>query len=173
MDVAKVVIENWPKTNNLSVFIPVIIAIIALCISLYSTSLTRKIFIESHRPYVWVSNYNSEYFTPLSVTCHVINSPARIIQMELKMNLNMETLSVRTERDIVRFPDEMYSWDLDMSIEDFDKIRTRSYEAKSKLVRLISLKYSSLNDGKIYNYNLKQSYISSADDWENVEETTD
>lgn len=173
MDVAKVVIENWPKTNNFSVFMPVIIAIIALCISLYSTSLTRKIFVESHRPYVWVSNYNSEYFTPLSVTCHVMNSPARIIQMELKMNLNMETLSVHTERDIVRFPDEMYRWDLDMSMDDFHKISTRSYEAKSKLVRLISLKYSSLNGGKIYNYNLKQSYISGATDWENVEETTD
>ena len=173
MDVVKVAIENWPKEDNFIGYIPIFIAIIALGISLYSTSLTRKIFIESHRPYVWVSNYNSEYFTPLSVTCHVINSPARIIQMELKMNLNMETLSVHTERDIVRFPDEMYRWDLNMSMEDFDKIMTRSYEAKSKLVRLISLKYSALNGGKIYNYNLEQSYISGATDWEKVEETTD
>jgi len=144
MDVVKVVIENWPKTNNLSVFIPVIIAIIALCISLYSIYLTRKIFVESHWPYVWASNYNSKYFTPLAVACHVINSPARIIQMELKMNLNMKTLSVHTERDMVRFPDEMYEWSFDMSMDDFDKIRTRTYEAKSKLVRLVSLKYSSL-----------------------------
>jgi len=75
--------------------------------------------------------------------------------MELKMNLNMKTLSVHTERDMVRFPDEMYEWSFDMSMDDFDKIRTRTYEAKSKLVRLVSLKYSSLNGGKIYNYNLK------------------
>lgn len=173
MDVVKVVIESWPKTNNLSVFIPVIIAIIALCISLYSIYLTRKIFVESHRPYVWVSNYISEYHAPLAVTCHVINSPARIIQMELKMNLNMETLSVHTERDMVRFPDERYDWNLDMGMEDFDKIRTRAYEAKSKLVRLISLKYSSLNGGKIYNYNFKQSYIFSESEWGDVEEKAD
>lgn len=173
MDVVKVVIESWPKTNNLSVFIPVIIAIIALCISLYSIYLTRKIFVESHRPYVWASNYNSECFTPLSTTCHVMNSPARIIQMELKMNLNMETLSVHTERDMVRFPDEMYEWSFDMSMDDFHKISTRTCEAKSKLVRLISLKYSSLNGGKIYNYNLKQLFNFSVHDWEDVEETTD
>jgi hypothetical protein len=74
---------------------------------------------------------------------------------------------------MVKFPDEMYKWSFDMSMDDFNKIRTRTYESKSKLVRLISLKYSSLNGGKIYKYNLKQSFIFGADEWEDVEETTD
>lgn len=173
MDITKVVIENWPKTNNLIIYIPMFVAMIALGISLYSIYITRKIFVESNRPYVWVSNYISKYNVPLVVACHVINSPARIIQMELKMNLNMETLSVHTERDMVRFPDEMYEWRFDMSMDDFHKIITRACEAKSKLVRLISLKYSSLNGGKIHNYNLKQLFNFSVDDWEDVEETTD
>jgi len=180
MDVTKVVIENWPKTNYLSTYIPIFIALIALCISAYSIYTTRKIFVDSHRPYVWASNYvyidqegNATSSVPYTVACHVKNSPARIIQTELKINLNMETVFVHTERNMVRFPDEMYEWSFDFNMDDFHKIRTRTYEAKSKLVRLISLKYSSLDGGKIYHYNLKQSFIPSANEWEAVEETAD
>lgn len=172
MDISKVVIENWPKANYFSVYIPIFIAIIALCISLYSVYVTRKIFIESNRPYVWASNYISEYSTPLTVACHVINSPARIIQVELKMNLNMEALIVYKEKDVVRFPNEMYRWDFDMSYEEFDKIRKRASEEESKLVRIISLEYSSLDIGIIYHYILEQSYNISEGEWENINEKT-
>ncbi|GAJ20303.1 unnamed protein product, partial [marine sediment metagenome] len=71
MDITKVVIENWPKTNYLSTYILIIIAMIALGISIYSIYITRKIFVESHRPYVWASNYISKYYAPLVVAYHV------------------------------------------------------------------------------------------------------
>jgi len=173
MDITKVVIENLPKTNNLIIYIPIFIAIIALGISLYSIYITRKIFVESNRPYVWVSNYISKYFEPLVVACHVINSPARIIQIELKMNLNMEALSVHKEKNLVRFPNEMYKWIFDMSMDDFHKINKQALKDKAELVRVISLEYSSLDGGKVYYYNLKQSFIPSANEWEAVEETAD
>ena len=57
MDATKIVIENWPKTNHLLVYIPLLIALFALAVSLYSAYLTRKSFIMSHRPYVWASSY--------------------------------------------------------------------------------------------------------------------
>ena len=182
MDITKVVIENWPKTNNLSIYIPIIIATIALFISAYSIYTIRKIFVESHRPYVWASNYEfteqekgtiiiSQPFT-FSAACHVKNSPARIIRAEIKINLNMETLFVDTEKNAVRFPDVMSCWDVDISEEDFNKIMDRPYEDKSKLVRLISLEYSSLDGGKIYHYNLEQSYIPILNQWENTKEKT-
>jgi hypothetical protein len=183
MDVTKVVIENWPKANYLSIHIPIIIATIALFISAYSIYTTRKIFVESHRPYVWASNYEftehekgtiiiSQPFT-FSADCHVKNSPARIIRAELKINLNMETLFVDTEKNAVRFPDVKAYWDVDISMEDFDKIMNRPNEDKSKLVRLISLEYSSLDGGKIYHYNLEQSYNPIPNQWENIKEKTD
>lgn len=173
MDVTKVVIENWPKTNNLIGYIPMFIAIIALSLSLFSIYVTRKIFVESNRPYVWASNYISEYFEPLVVVCNVINSPARIIQMELKMNLNKETLSVHKEKNVVRFPNEMYKWSFDMSMEDFHNITDRANKDKSKLVRVISLKYSSLDGGRIYHYILEQSFNTDIDGlWENINEKT-
>ncbi len=177
MDVTKVLIENWPKTNYLSVYLPITIAIIALCISAYSIYTTRKIFVESHRPYVWASNYgvpDHEKKTiipvPFRVACRVKNSPARIIRMEVKINLNIETLFVNTEKNMVRFPDETSEWHFDIGKEDFEKIMNRSNEDKSKLVRLISLEYSSLDGGKIYHYNLEQSFIPIANQWKNTNE---
>jgi len=183
MNVTKVVIENWPKANYLSIYIPIIIASIALFISAYSIYTTRKIFVESHRPYVWASNYEfteqekgtiitSQPFT-FSAACHVKNSPARIIRAELKINLDMETLFVHTEKNAVRFPDVMSQWDFDINEEDFNKIMDRSNEDKFKLVRLISLEYSTLDGGRIYHYNLEQSYIPILHQWGNTNEKTD
>jgi divalent metal cation (Fe/Co/Zn/Cd) transporter len=184
MDVTKVVIENWLKANYLSIYIPIIIAIIALCISAYSIYTTRKIFVESHRPYVWASNYEDpehEKSTIMgigqpfsfSAACHVKNSPARIIRAELKINLNMETLFVHTEKNAVKFPDEMSLWEFDINMEDHEKIMSRSNEDKFKLVRLISLEYSTLDGGRIYHYNLEQSYIPILHQWGNTNEKTD
>jgi len=180
MDVTKVVIENWPKTNYLSIYIPIIIAIIALSISVYSICITRKIFVESHRPYVWAMNYsvpghdkNTLIPVPYKVMFCVKNSPARIIRVEVKINLNMETLYTWQKENLVEFPHEMTEWSFGFSKEDFDKIMDRSNEEKSKLVRLISLEYSSLDVGKIYHFNLEQSFIPIENQWNDINTKAD
>jgi len=180
MDVAKVVIENWPKTNYLSVYIPIIIAIIALIMSLYSIYLTRKIFVVSHRPYVWALNYVAKDHdtgeiipVPSKAMFRVKNSPARIIRMEVKINLNMETLLGWLEENLVQFPHEMTEWNFWIGKENFDKIMDRSNEEKSKLVRLISLEYSSLDGGKIYHFNLQQSFNPIENQWKDISEKAD
>jgi hypothetical protein len=177
-DVTKVVIENWPKTNYFSVYIPIIIAIIVLSISLYSIFLTRKIFVESHRPYVTASSYafidhdkNTIIPVPSKVRFCVINSPARIIRAQVKINLNMETLLVSPPKEnFVKIPLEESEWSFEFYKEDFDKIMDRPNEDKSKLVRLISVEYSSLDGGKIYHFKLKQSFIPIANRWIDIEE---
>ena len=180
MDATKVVIENWPETNYLLVYIPIIIAIIALSISLYSIFLTRRVFVVSHRPYVWAGNYGvidhdkkTIIPVPFRVSCRVKNSPARIIRMEVKINLNMETLFVHTNENFVRFPDETSEWSFGIGEEDFEKIMNRSNEDKSKLVRLISLEYSSLDGGKIYHYKLQQSFNPIENQWKDTSEKAD
>ena len=183
MDVTKVVIENWPKTNYLSVYIPIIIAIIALSalsISLYSIYLTRKIFVVSHRPYVWALNYVAKDHdtgeiiqVPSKAMFRVKNSPARIIRMEVKINLNMETLLVLLEENLVRFPDEISEWSFHIGKENFEKIMNRSNEEKSKLIRLISLEYFSLDGGKIYHFNLQQSFNPIENQWKYISEKAD
>jgi len=181
MDLIKVIIENWPKTNRaLELYVPLGIAVLALLVSLYAAFLTRKSFIMSHRPYVWAGNYgviDHEKKTiipiPFRVACRVKNSPARITQMETKININKERLFSNAEKNMVRFPDDSSEWNFTIGEEDFKKIMNRPNEDKSKLVRLISLKYSSLNGGKIYNYKLEQSFNPLENQWKDISEEAD
>jgi hypothetical protein len=180
MDTIKVVIENWPKTKLLLEYIPIIIAVIALAVSLYSVYLTRRSFIASHRPYVWGSNYgvlDPEKKTiipiPFRVGYRVKNSPAKIIRTEVKINLIAEPLFVQTERNIVRFPDERSEWSFSIGKENFIKIMNRSNEDIAKLSRLISIEYSSLDGGKIYHYKLQQSFDPTENQWKDASEEAD
>jgi len=180
MDTTKVIIENWPKTKHLLEYMPIIIAIIALAISLYSVYLTRKSFIVAHRPYVWAGNYgvldpdNKTIIPiPFRVGYRVKNSPARIIRTEVEINLNKERLFVHTEENLVKFPDERSEWSFAIGEKKFKEIMDRSEEDKSKLIRLISLQYSSLDGGKIYHYKLQQSFNSSDNQWKDISEISD
>jgi len=180
MDVTKVIIENLPKTNYLLVYIPIIIATFALAVSVCSIYLTSKSFITSHRPYVWASNYgviDSDKKTiipiPHRVGFRVKNSPARIIRMEVKISLNNETLLVHTYENLVRFPDEASEWSFSISEEHFKEIMNRSNEDKSRLLRLISLEYSSLDGGKTYHYKLQQSFSPTENQWKDTSEEAD
>ncbi len=180
MDATKVIIENWPKTNYLLVYIPLFIALSALVVSWYSAYLTRKSFIMSHRPYVWGSSYaviDSDNKTiipvPHKVGYRVRNSPARIIRSEVKISLNKEMLLVNTVEDLVRFPDEKSEWSFGVGEKNFKEIMDRSDEEKSKLVRLISLYYSSFCDTKIYHYELTQSFEPSENQWKDTNEKSD
>lgn len=179
MDIIKVIIENWPKTNYLLESIPIIIAIIALAVSLHSVYLTRKSFIASHRPYVWASSYglidSGKKIIPIpsQVAYRIKNSPARIIKTEVKISLYKEMLFVHTTNNIVRFPDETSEWGFSFGKEEFEKIMNRSDEDKSKLIRIISLEYSSLNGGKIYNFKIQQSFNLIDNQWKNISEEAD
>jgi len=143
MDTLKVIIENWPKKDLLE-YIPIIIAVIALTVSLYSVYLTRKAFIASHRPYVWASNYgvidpDRKTIIPIPhrVAYRVKNSPAKIVRTEVKISLSAEPLLVHTDQNIVRFPDERSEWSFSIGEEDFTRIMNRSNDDKAKLSRVI------------------------------------
>jgi hypothetical protein len=177
MDTIKVIIENWPKTNHLLEYLPILIAVVAVIISLYSAHLTRKSFIASHRPYVWASNYgvidqDKKTIIPIPhrVGYRIKNSPAKIILTEVEISLNNETLFNYKDENIVRFPDESSEWSFSIGEKDFKNIMNRSNEDKSKLTRHISLKYSSLGGGKIYHYELQQTFEPIENQWKDKSE---
>ena len=180
MDIIKVVIENWPKANHVLEFIPIIIAIVALAVSLYSVHLTRKSFIASHRPYVWAASYvfkdiekNTLIPIPQNLAYRIHNSPARIIKSEFRISLNKEILLVQTDDNYMRFPDQSSEWFFSVGKEDFEEIMNRSDEDKSKLVRFASLKYSLLGGGKTYHYELQQSFNPTLNQWRDINEKSD
>ena len=177
MDVTKVVIENWPKTNYLLEYLPILIAVVAVAISLYSAHLTRKSFIASHRPYVWASNYgvidhDKKTIIPIPhrVGYRVKNSPAKIISTEVAIRLSNEILLSHKDENIVRFPDESSEWSFSIGDKDFENIINRANEDKSKLIRHISIKYSSLGGGKIYHYELQQTFAPNENQWKDKSE---
>ncbi len=172
MDVTKVIIENWPKKNHILEYLPIIIAVTAVVISLYSAYLTRRSFIASHRPYVWASNYgvidhDKKTIIPIPhrVGYRVKNSPAKIISTEVTIRLNNKILLSHKDENIVRFPDESSEWNFSIGKADFKKIMNRSNEDKTKLIRYISVKYSSLNGGKSYHYELQQTFDPMENQW--------
>jgi hypothetical protein len=180
MDTLKVIIENWPKTNYLTVYVPIIIALIAIGVSLYNVYLTRKSFIMSHRPYVWGINYgvidhDKKTIIPIpsKLFYRVKNSPAKIIRTNVKISLPNEIFIDHSADNFVRFPDEKSEWTFEIGKEKFDQIMNRSDEDKSKLLRFISIQYSSLDGGKIYNYELKQEFIPIDNQWRDISEEAD
>ena len=57
METQRVFVENLPKPKRYrQEDMPVIIACIAVFISIYSADLARRDIISTHRPYVYVSN---------------------------------------------------------------------------------------------------------------------
>ena len=179
MDAVKVIVENWPKTNHFLEYVPVIIAVIALAVSLYSVYLTRRAFIASHRPYVWAINYGvidadaNILPIPFRVAYRVRNAPAKIIRSEVKIDLGERQLFVHTDRDIVRFPDERSEWSFAIGKEQFEEIMDRSTDDKAKLSRLMTIEYSSLGGGENYHFKLRQSFSPVENQWKDVNEEAD
>ena len=81
----KVFIENLPKPKRLwHEYIPIIIAVIALVISIYSAHLSRKEFIIKNRPYVYANSRANDEGTidVKSILICCINAPAKIVKQE-------------------------------------------------------------------------------------------
>src|SRR3989338_5116818 len=112
MNPTKIIIENWPATpwyKNWNL----IIALMALILSLLSLYWTRKDFVRSSRPFVWAGNYSvidpdkkTIIPVPWRVGCRIKNTPAKIILAEIKVYLGKEELFSYKKQNLVRFPDD-------------------------------------------------------------------
>ena len=177
MDATKIIIENWPKTNLFLTCIPIIVAIIALVVSLSSLYFTNKSFSISHRPYVWALSYavpDPENKTliqiPYRMGCFVNNSPAKIKKIELKINLDKETLFSLVEKNLVRFPLANSEWTVSIGQKDYENIMNRPEEEQAKLLRIVTMEYSALGGGKTYHYKQVQSFIPADNQWKDINE---
>ncbi len=84
----RVSVENLPKTKRWwQEYIPLLIAVLALGVSIYSAYLSRKEFIAAYRPYIYVSNRRTEedgkkIMDINTVVLKCLNAPARIVNQE-------------------------------------------------------------------------------------------
>jgi len=86
----------------------------------------------------------------------------------VKINHSAQELLVHADHNIVRFPDERSEWTFSIGKDNFEKIMDRSDDDKTKLSRIISIEYSSLDGGKSYHYKLQQSFNPAENQWMDI-----
>lgn len=167
MDTLKVFIENLPKNPWYKEWIPIIIALLAIIVSIYSLNKSSKEYSRSSRPFVWAINFavldsnNRIVPQPRQIAFRVKNSPAKIHKLDFKIfsisDNNKEKIIFSDKlEDMVRFPDEKSQWTYDIAMDKFDGIIS-SY-SNDHIYRQINLEYSLLGGKKIFNYELKQRF---------------
>lgn len=167
-----VIVDDIPATSFWREWAPIAVAVIALCVSIYSVLITRSSYIRSMRPFVWAMNYASRTNTndfvrqPDTVMIMVHNSPAHIKsekhEVDLVKNGEAEKLHSFEENGSVRYPGERPQYTYNIS--DFDNIRTKLTK-DAELIRTIRIEYESLLGGKTYFYESKSCFDVNENVW--------
>lgn len=180
MDTTKVVIDNWPKTNRITMWIPIIVAMFSLIVSIVaaicSYNFAKKSFVNSHRPYVWAASYgviddsNKTIIpVPFKIAYRVKNAPARIIHQNVSITLRGQVLYAAPPENSIRFPDETSEWAFTFPEKKFQEVMRRSDEEKALLKRIIEFDYTDLDGGQRYHYRLQQKYVPDDDQWKDTD----
>ncbi|MBI3777182.1 MAG: hypothetical protein HY273_16845 [Gammaproteobacteria bacterium] len=176
MEPIKIFIENWPAQDFLAQYIPIVIAAVAVVVSLYSAYLSRKAFNHSSRPYVWASSYGVVdqerrriIPVPQRLAYRVKNSPAKIKLSSVSVSLGAEEIFNHTEENFVRFPDDSSEWSFSIGEDEFNELLQKHRSSNTQLLRKVFVKYMSLDGGTTYEYHLKQGFISADNQWKDIE----
>jgi hypothetical protein len=89
IEAQRVFVENLPKPRSWWKEYAFIIAVLALCISIYSAYLSRQEFIAAHRPYVFASprNITNNSIATMDVNTFILrclNAPAKIVEQNVE-----------------------------------------------------------------------------------------
>lgn len=111
---------------------------------------------------------------PNIVSFLILNSPARILIMNVKILKGEKELYSYPLKNLVRYPpDSRVEWPYEIPMENFIEILKLPDVEKQKLRRIISVEYTSLNGGKKYHFYLEQSFGIRQNQWNNMNETAD
>ena len=163
-------VENWPRPNYIEKYIPILIAFLALAVSGYSAYFTRESFVISQRPYVWATNYgyvNEQKKiqpVPQVIAFRVTNVPARIFRQEITIFYEQRKVFHSITSNTVQFPDTRSEWTFSIGNEEFAKILADA-DKQSQLIRSVIIHYSALDGGKMYRFELGQSYDPISNQW--------
>lgn len=180
MEPKKVKIEKLPKSPWYK-DPPIWIAIFALIATVVSLYLTREQYIKSSRPFVWGTNCEDQSGHPMPQTINigVHNSHARIISLKYGITGDPNNRIPAIEySDRTIYPDLKVIWKVDYGNKVYSYLFSLPDSIKSKLLRSISIEYSSLDSKKKYHYKLIQSYrfepeSPAFDEWDNTTEEAD
>jgi hypothetical protein len=169
----RVFVENLPKPKGwLKENAGIIIALLALAISLYSAYLSREEFIAAHRPYVYATPRIEEKTGVMdlyTVTYSCLNAPAKIDNVEIYYEIfkNGEEESRKIPWNIKR-PRVLYP------SEKLNSQTTTRYDFKKEISdpnvnlirRKVKINYKELSGNRTYYFEGYWDYNKEYDIWE-------
>ncbi|RQO74255.1 hypothetical protein DBR43_02325 [Pedobacter sp. KBW06] len=170
MQPLKVIIENWQKVPWFTTWVPQIVGLIALGVSLYALDVTRKQFMLSTRPYIQAMNFwdqNENKQVNENFIFSLGNAPAKISKMDVKLYYKDQIVD-KTLYNLVRFPATGSTWAYAFPQKEFDKLLNASRGDEANFFRSVRIEYTGINGGKVYFSELVQNFNGFA--WQNVSE---
>ena len=181
MEAQKIFIDNLPKPKRWwQEYAPLIIAGLALGISLYSVHLSRKEFIAAHRPYVYVSSRQTTKdgrptMDTKTVLLCCLNAPAKIINQKgsyvviKKKENGEEEISKTIPTNLaptakILYPSDRTSSQITIPY-DF-KTKILASEPNVKLRRKIRIDYKELSSDREYYFEGNWDYNRQYNVWE-------
>jgi len=177
MDTMRVIIENWPSSSWLNIWAPIAIALFALGVSIYSSYLTRRGVVLSHRPYAFVQTFayrdnEQKLVTALrTVAVRCLNAPAQTVRTEyaysVVRNNRVEEEVVDTRRDDVTqvlYPVDPGVNQVTYTI-DFDLESLTGASDIQKLFRTVTMEYKDISSERHYRFEGKWEYDRAGKTW--------
>ncbi|EGQ8053816.1 hypothetical protein HPX47_001170 [Vibrio alginolyticus] len=158
MDRVKIFVENWPETDLVYQIVPIIVAVSALVVSLYTAYLSRSSFEMASRPYLsahiytFLTNDNSAIPSIDRIKYELTNAPTKIVRNEIRVLLGGELVFEKKEENLVWFPMNNGEIVFSISKQVLEEILEAANKSKLKLEREILVKYQPLNLRKTYEY---------------------
>lgn len=175
MEPLKIIIDNWPSTSWMTTYSPILIAGVAVLVSLYSAHLSRKSYRLSSRPYVWASSYGvidqakkTIIPVPYRLAYRVTNTPTKVIENTVTILLGDKEVFSHSDNNFVRFPDGSSEWSFSIGESEYTEIQNQYKSSGESLSRKVKVRYSSLSGGKEYSYTLTQEYIDIDGQWKDI-----
>ena len=98
----------------------------------------------------------------------VSRAPARILKSKIEISLDGEALLTNKQNNFVRFPDGDSEWTFAVGESEFKSIMSKFHDSEGELIRRVNLKYQALDGGAAYSFEMRQSFSTAENQWQEL-----
>ena len=171
----RVIVDNMPTSNWTETWSPIIIAAIAVILSLFSMYWSRVEMRQNSRPYIWAANWviNGAHANNL-MGIKVKNNPAFIFSRTVRIMLDDQVLHTDHRTSYVMFPDDASHWTAGMDRIPFQQMMNNLGPNVARLKRHVEIQYGILDQGsRRYQFSMEQTFDPVTNQWDDGAVTAD